>query len=124
LRELAGRNLEEQIARVFIGRLRELNGAEKMRLTDFVTVSGRPIIVRSAFALPAPERAEIEQTVRETLVPAARVEFEEAPDLLGGIELASDGHKIAWSIGDYLTSLEDTVRDFIDQKPGQDDERE
>lgn len=124
LRDLAGRDLEQQIARAFIDRLRELNGAEKARLADFVKVSGRPVVVRSAFDLPPPERVEIERTVRETLVPEARVEFEEAPDLLGGIELASDGHKIAWSIGDYLTSLEDCVREVIDQKPSADDERE
>jgi len=124
LRDLAGQDLEQQIARIFIVRLRALNGAEKERLTDFVKISGRPIVVRSAFALPEPVRAEIEKTVREALVPDARVNFEEAPDLLGGIELASDGHKIAWSIGDYLTSLESTVRDLIDQKPGADDERE
>jgi hypothetical protein len=39
------------------------------------------------------------------------------PEMLGGIELASDGRKISWSIAGYLSSLEQHVRHLVKQTP-------
>jgi len=41
--------------------------------------------------------------------------FETAPDLVSGIELATNGHKVAWSIADYLASLEKGVGELLDR---------
>ncbi len=38
------------------------------------------------------------------------VRFETAPALISGIEFTTNGQKIAWSIADYLASLERGVR--------------
>ena len=35
-----------------------------------------------------------------------QVQFETAPDLVSGIELSANGQKVAWSIADYLATLE------------------
>ena len=36
----------------------------------------------------------------------AQVQFETAPEVVSGIELSSNGQKVAWSIADYLATLE------------------
>ena len=35
------------------------------------------------------------------------------PDLIGGIELIMHGQKVAWSIADYLASLEKDVNELL-----------
>ena len=42
--------------------------------------------------------------------------FETAPDLISGIELTTNGQKIAWSIADYLASLEKGVDELLKEK--------
>ena len=45
-----------------------------------------------------------------------RVRFETAPDLVSGIELTTNGQKVAWSIADYLASLEKGVGELLKEK--------
>ena len=42
--------------------------------------------------------------------------FETAPDLISGIELSTNGQKVAWSIADYLASLEKGVGELLKEK--------
>ena len=44
------------------------------------------------------------------------IRFETAPDLVSGIELTTKGQKIAWSIADYLASLEKGVGELLKEK--------
>jgi F-type H+-transporting ATPase subunit b len=41
------------------------------------------------------------------------VRYETAPDLIGGIELTANGQKVAWSIADYLASMEKDVDELL-----------
>ena len=41
------------------------------------------------------------------------VQYETTPDLVSGIELTANGQKIAWSISDYLASLEKGVAGLL-----------
>jgi len=45
--------------------------------------------------------------------------FETAPDLISGIELTTNGQKVAWSIADYLASLEKGVEELLKVKDEQ-----
>ena len=45
------------------------------------------------------------------------VQFETAPDLVSGIELSTNGQKVAWSIADYLASLEKGVDELLKAQP-------
>jgi F-type H+-transporting ATPase subunit b len=69
--------------------------------------------VRSAFDLPAEQRAAIQNALNETFSADVHVRFETAPDLISGIELTTNGQKVAWSIADYLTSLEKGVDELL-----------
>ncbi|MGA7275416.1 MAG: hypothetical protein WBX14_11280, partial [Candidatus Udaeobacter sp.] len=44
------------------------------------------------------------------------VRFETAPEVVSGIELTANGQKVAWSISDYLASLENGVDDLLKAK--------
>jgi F-type H+-transporting ATPase subunit b len=72
--------------------------------------------VRSAFDLPVKQRAAIQNALNETFAAEIRVRFETAPDLVSGIELTTNGQKVAWSIADYLASLEKGVGELLKEK--------
>ncbi len=69
--------------------------------------------MRSAFDLPAEQRAAIQNALNETFSAEIQVRFETAPDLVSGIELTTNGQKVAWSIADYLVSLEKGVDELL-----------
>ncbi|MCP5198911.1 MAG: F0F1 ATP synthase subunit B [Gammaproteobacteria bacterium] len=106
LAELADSSLEARIAAAFAARLRALAGAERAALlAAFGSGSGRTVCVRSAWPLDAAARGELEAAVREVLGAAVCPRFEERAALVCGIELAVDGHKLAWSVDEYLHGL-------------------
>lgn len=115
LRDLAGKEIEHQIVEVFIRKLSNLNGAEKKSMAAVVKSPESPILVRTAFDLPGPARAEIEKAIKAAFISDKRLEFEKDAELIGGIELVGDGHKVSWSIGDYLSSLRENIQ-MIDQE--------
>ncbi len=114
LTDLAAANLEERMGEVFTRRLRELDGKAREQLATALKLSSEPAIVRSSFALPAPVRATIQNALNETFCAEVRVQFETAPDLISGIELTAGGQKLAWSIAEYLVTLEQTVGLLLD----------
>lgn len=116
LADLATTSLEDRMGEIFTRRLRELNGEEKHVFADALKTASEPALVRSAFDLPADQRAAIQNTLNGTFSAEVPVRFETAPDLVSGIELSSNGQKVAWSISDYLSSLEKGVGELLKAK--------
>jgi len=106
LADLATTSLDERMCEVFVHRLRGLTGAAKERLAAALKTSNHPARVRSAFDLRPAQRSVIESAVKETFAAETQVQFETAPELISGIELSANGQKVAWSIADYLATLE------------------
>lgn len=113
LTDLATTSLEERLGEVFISRLRELDGQAKASLVAALRASSGSAHLRSAFELPAEQRAAIQNALNETFSSEINVQFESAPHLISGIELVTNGQKISWSIDGYLTSLEKSVGKFL-----------
>ena len=101
--------------RVFLERLRTLPSDELAAMTDYSQVSGQELVVTSAFELPEKVRRQVRAAVQEHLGYDGALRFETTPDLVCGIELRTQGHRLAWSLADYLDSLE--VRTLI-ARPG------
>jgi F-type H+-transporting ATPase subunit b len=116
LTDLAGMSLEERMVDVFVRRLRELDGDEKGLLTSALKASHSPVIVRTSFDLPPAQCASTEGAIKDTLGTETQVRFETAPDLISGIELTTNGQKVAWSIEDYLASLKEGVDELLKEK--------
>jgi F-type H+-transporting ATPase subunit b len=113
LADLGGVTLEQRMAEVFIARLLGLGSEEKARLAALLKTPDVPIIVRSAFELAPEQRAAIEAAIKTTLAGTSTVQFEIVPGLVSGIELNMLGQKIAWSIADYLASLEKDANEML-----------
>ena len=116
LTDLATTSLEERMSEVFTRRLRTMDGKAKRDLGEALKTASEPAVVRSAFELPEAQRAAIQKALNETFSAEVHVRFETAPDLVSGIELSANGKKVAWSIADYLGSLEKGVDELLNGK--------
>jgi len=116
LTDLATASLEERVSEAFIRRLRTIDGKAKEGIAAALKTASEPAVVRSAFDLPEAQRAAIQKALNETFLAEVPVRFEIAPDLISGIELTTNGQKIAWSIADYLASLEKGVDELLEEK--------
>jgi F-type H+-transporting ATPase subunit b len=113
LMDLGGVSLEERMTEVFKRRLQELDDEKRKRLASAFTKSSSSVVVRSAFLLEPEQQREIQQTLKETISPDINACFEIVPELMSGIELTADGHKIAWSISEYIESLDKSMTEFM-----------
>jgi F-type H+-transporting ATPase subunit b len=116
LTDLATTSLEERMSEVFTRRLKEMDGQAKKGLGEALKTGSDPALVRSAFDLPAEQRAAIQKALNETFSADIPIRFETAPDLISGIELTTNGQKVAWSIADYLASLAKGVEELLKKK--------
>jgi len=116
LQALADSSLEGRMTEVFTQRLRNMDGKVKEGFGAALKNASEPALVRSAFDLPAPQVAAIQNALNQTFSADIHLRFETAPVLISGIELSTNGQKIAWSIADYLGSLEKGVADLLKEK--------
>lgn len=116
LADLANTSLEERMGEVFVGRLRGMTGAAKEQLAAALRTSHCSVLVRSAFDLPPAQRSAIESAVKETFDARTQLQFQTAPELVSGIELSASGQKVAWSIADYLATLEKSASELLHEQ--------
>ena len=117
LNDLSTVSLEERIAEVFTRRLREMDGPTKATMGGAIKASSEPAIVRSTFAQPDDQKASIQNAINETFAADVRIRFETTPDGVCGIELTAGGQKIAWTITNYLDSLDAKVGELLSKQP-------
>jgi F-type H+-transporting ATPase subunit b len=118
LSDLATVTLEERVGEVFTRRLRELNEKDKESLGVALKTSSEAAWVRSAFELPAEQKAAIQNALNETFSAVIRIQFQTKPGAICGIELMANGQKLAWSIDEYLKSLDEKVVALLEAQPG------
>ena len=116
LSDLAGTSLEQRMTEIFLDRLRDLNTAEISEIKSAFEISSDALRIRTAFKLSTQQRVAIETVIAKILGKQKPIEFIIVPDLVSGIEISSDGRKIAWSIADYLGSLAKSVDDLLKRK--------
>ncbi len=119
LAELAGTTLEDRMTELFVGRLRGLDAAAKKGLRTTSKTTVQPMKIQSAFALSSEQKSVIETALKDTFDTEVQVQFDTTPDVIAGIELVLDGHKVAWSVSEYLVELEKNISEILgEQKPG------
>ena len=109
LKEMASSSLDEQSVNTFIKRLHALNDDEKQQFITAFKSNANTILVRSAFDLPVPQQTAITDAVNETLGTKTTLQFKTASELIGGIELSTNGYKLAWSLEEYLKALQNST---------------
>jgi len=104
LAELADADLEGQMARVLVERLGRLDADQKAALAG--RAPDEPLLVRSAFELPAAIKRTLTAAIHEAVGRDVSVAYELADDLACGLELRAGGQSLAWSLDGYLDALE------------------
>jgi F-type H+-transporting ATPase subunit b len=113
LRDLSTANLNACIVDTFIHRVRDMGTQAKAALAEAIHGSAAPAAVRSAFELAPEQRAAIQKSLNESFSTDMQLRFQTAPELVAGIELASNGQKLSWNIAGYLGSLEQSVDEIV-----------
>jgi F-type H+-transporting ATPase subunit b len=113
LEDLAAANLEERMGAVFMARLREMDAHGKASLAAALETSSESV-VRSTFDIPPTQRATIQDTLSDIFAAKIPLRFETSPDIVCGIELTAGDQKLAWSIAEYLASLEKKVESLLE----------
>lgn len=109
LKDLAGVSLEQRMSEVFIQKLGALTGEARENLASALQTTDKPTLLRSAFDLLPAQQDAIRTAVNETFCADVPLRFETDPDLVSGIELATEGQRLSWSIDEYLRSLGESV---------------
>ena len=105
LADLSTTSLEASLCAVFIRRVRELKSPAKEKFAKAFASASEPALVRSAFELTAKQQEEIQKTLNDTFQEEIKLRFQVEAELVGGIEVASNGQKIAWNIANYLKAM-------------------
>jgi F-type H+-transporting ATPase subunit b len=113
LKDLADKDLEQQMVNVFIRRIKELDEKDRRLISESIDSSGK-VLISSAFQIPDEEQQNIFQAIKEYINGRDHVNYQVSTDLISGIELRTVGHKIAWSLDNYLMSLETNVLEVMD----------
>ena len=113
LTDLASVVLEASACELFVVRLRALEGPARDALAAALKSSTDGALVRTAFELPTAQRTALHKAINDTFEMKVTLHYDVAPALVGGIELSASGQKFAWSIADYLASLERSVTDLL-----------
>jgi F-type H+-transporting ATPase subunit b len=107
LKDLADAELQSEMLRVFLSRLKPLDERTRRALLD----SDEAWEVASSHVLSPRQRARMIEAVREHLDPDAEVEFTHAPRLLCGLELSRGGRTVGWSVDQVIDRLSTKLED-------------
>lgn len=109
LRDLADAELEEQIVRTFIERLKSLDKSTRQAMSQ--TTDG--VHLASTFELDSAVRGRLTRAIHEYIAEGLDVSYAQAPELLCGIELTSGGRRLSWNLAQYLGELGERVEERL-----------
>jgi F-type H+-transporting ATPase subunit b len=118
LKDLADFDLEEKIVDVVVERLENMAEEERQEFREAVANGGK-IIVQSAFEVPRGARDKLDQAIRRCIAKEMLIDYEKSADVTSGFELKMDGHKVAWSMKEYLDTLEESFYRALYEKEEQ-----
>lgn len=106
MKDLADLDIEERIVGILMDRIEGLDEQERRKFQG-PSDNGNRIVISCAFDIAPATQARLNDVLRRLFPAVGEITYEKSDDILSGCELRSDGHKIAWSVKDYLDSLEE-----------------
>ena len=116
MRDLADADLEGQIVNTFIERLKNLGEKEQKTIIASLKDGDHLITIMSTYEIASNDRQKITKALRNIFEEEVEVEYQSSPDMILGIELKSHGRKLAWSLDDYLESLEASIGRLLEEE--------
>jgi F-type H+-transporting ATPase subunit b len=120
LEELADADLECQIVKVFMAKLHSLDPAEREAIVAAVRGSDSAVEIRTAFPMPTDARDRVARLLRNELIDSLDVRFTTVPELICGIELRADSHRLVWNLDACLEDREARVFEVLDRRAEKD----
>jgi F-type H+-transporting ATPase subunit b len=115
LADLADADLEARIIQAFRLRLAAL-GEEQQKALREALKADRGAVITSAFPLAEEARAGIAAILHKYRSDGVELEYRTSPEVISGIELRVSGYKVAWSLNDYLETLEEDLEGALEGK--------
>jgi len=72
--------------------------------------------VQSAFGVSDEMRRQIESALKKQITNGFTIRYMMEPEIVSGIELRVNGHKIAWSLNDYLETLVENLTETLQRE--------
>jgi len=118
LHDLADAELEDRVLNVLLKRLEASETEQIKSIRDNLAQSDveTGVIVRSGFALSAEQEERIIAALEDHAPPETPIRFERSPEIITGIEVLVHGHKVSWSVGDYLMALEEAFQQTLKEE--------
>jgi F-type H+-transporting ATPase subunit b len=106
LGDLADAEVEDRLVDVFLRRLPDAEETEREELVSAALADDGSVRLRSSFELSAAQRDRLRAGILAWAGKELELSWEEDPELTLGIELRAGDRKLAWSVDDYLQTLE------------------
>jgi F-type H+-transporting ATPase subunit b len=116
LSDLADVDLEERIVDEFLRRVQELDEEKSVSIRKAISGGGNRVIIQSAFDIPVPRQTKIEEVLKKQITDGFTIRYLLEPDIVSGIELRVNGHKIAWSLNEYLETLVESLTETLQKE--------
>ena len=72
--------------------------------------------IQSAFGISAPRQMQIEEILKKQITNGFTINYLQQPDIVSGIEMRVNGHKIAWSLNEYLETLVESLTETLQKE--------
>jgi F-type H+-transporting ATPase subunit b len=116
--DLANAELESQVIHHFLDRLDEQSQEQRDAMTQHLRSATAPLTVKTGFSVSDEDHSLLEESLKQWTNGKHAYTFEQDEDLGFGIELHTDGWKMAWSLQDYLDELEQQVQGAYTNRSG------
>lgn len=116
LSDLADVELEERIVDEFIRRVQALDEQKSAQMRQAIRGGSNQVVVQSAFDITEARQAQIAAALKRQITNGFSIRYEREPDIVSGIEMRVNGHKIAWSLNEYLETLVESLTETLQKE--------
>ncbi|MFP3868371.1 MAG: hypothetical protein ACLFUU_09440 [Desulfobacteraceae bacterium] len=116
LKDLAHAELEDQLISVLIQRLQTLDAEERQLIAESIQKGNKALVINTSFEITEERRRQLNQTLQDFLNNGFRIHYHTDPEVILGIELKTPTHKIAWTLENYLDTLEAELQEALEEK--------
>ena len=116
LGDLVDADLEDRAIERFLSGIRGMDKKKREALVGSIREAGDEVLIRSAFELSPAMRQKVTRALHKHFSDAVTVHYETRSELIMGVELKVRGHKIAWTLQNYLDDLEENTLKILDKE--------
>jgi len=116
LSDLADADLEDRIVDEFLRRIQALDEEKSIQMRKAISGGGNMVTIQSAFGISAPRQTQIEEVLKKQITNGFTIRYLREPDIVSGIEMRVNGHKIAWSLNEYLETLVESLTETLQKE--------